>query len=74
MLATGNTARVAAMIRKFTKGDEFCIEMVHPYSAKYNECIEEAQKDQRTDARPELTSFPDSIERYETIYLGYPNY
>jgi len=37
-------------------------------------CIEEAKKDLRSKARPELVSMPDSIDGYDTIVLAYPNY
>ena len=37
-------------------------------------CIEEAKKDLREQARPELTSYLDCIEEYDTIVLAYPNY
>lgn len=73
-LKVGNTARVAEMIQKLTGADMFWMEMAKPYARTYNECINEAQKDQKADARPELTSYPESIDGYETIYLGYPNY
>ena len=33
-----------------------------------------AQANQRKGARPALKAFPESIEQYDTIYLGYPNY
>lgn len=44
------------------------------YSEDYNECIAQAKDDQRRGARPEFTAYPDSIEQYDMIYLGYPNY
>ena len=47
---------------------------LRPYANDYNSCIEEAQNDQRRDARPELKSYPDSIASYDDIYLGFPNY
>ena len=37
-------------------------------------CIEEAKKDLRENARPALTSYPDSIDAYDTVILAYPNY
>ena len=37
-------------------------------------CIEEAKKDLRSDARPELVSLPESIDGYDTVVLAYPNY
>lgn len=32
------------------------------------------QTDQRRDARPELKSYPDRLDDFDTIYLGFPNY
>ena len=52
----------------------FQIEPLQAYSKDYNECIAEAQADQRRNARPELKRYPESLENYETIYLGFPNY
>jgi flavodoxin len=37
-------------------------------------CIEEAKKDLRAKARPELVSVPESIDEYDTVILAYPNY
>lgn len=34
----------------------------------------EAQADQRRNARPELRAYPESIDEYDTVYLGFPNY
>jgi flavodoxin len=48
--------------------------MKNPYSPVYMTCIEEAKKDLRAKARPELVSMPESIEEYDTIVLAYPNY
>ena len=52
----------------------FKIEMKNPYSPVYMTCIEEAKKDLRANARPELTSYPDSLDEYSTVILAYPNY
>ena len=52
----------------------FQIEQVQPYAKGYNDCIAEAQEDQKRDARPELKAYPESIDDYDVIYLGYPNY
>jgi flavodoxin len=52
------------------------IELVceEPYSADYNTCLDEAQRDQNQQARPALATSIDHIESYGTIYLGYPNW
>ena len=73
-LPVGNTEIAAKMIREITGADIFKIEPVTMYPADYNECIEQAKDDQRRDARPELKEYPDNLEGYDTIYLGYPNY
>lgn len=73
-LEIGNTEVVAGIIQKLTGADFFKIEPVREYSKDYNDCIDEARADQRRDARPELKVYPESLEEYDTIYLGYPNY
>lgn len=73
-LETGNTETAAYMIKSITNADIFKLEQLKPYDKNYNKCIEQAQDDQRRDARPELTAYPEDMEQYDTIYLGYPNY
>ena len=73
-LSVGNTEVVARRLQVLTGADLFQLEPVHPYSDNYNQCIEQAQADQRQDARPALRALPDHLEDYDTIYLGYPNY
>ena len=73
-LKIGNTEIAACMIQKFTEGDLFKIEPIQEYSKDYNVCIAQAQADQRRGARPELKRYPESIDTYDIIYLGYPNY
>ena len=57
-----------------TEVDTFKIEMKDPYSPVYMTCIDEAKKDLRAKARPELVSMPASIDEYDTVVLAYPNY
>lgn len=73
-IETGNTEIIACMIQKQTGADLFKIEPLHPYAADYDTCIAEARKDLRSKARPKLASYPKSLDKYDTIYLGYPNY
>lgn len=73
-LAVGNTEVAAGMIQTLTGAVIFKIEPIQEYSKDYNECIAQAQADQRRDARPELKRYPDSLTQYDTIYLCYPNY
>lgn len=73
-LPVGNTEIAARMLRELTGAEIFQIEPVQPYSKGYNACIAEARADQRRDARPELKAYPESLDEYDTVYLGYPNY
>lgn len=73
-LDVGNTEVAAGIIQKLTRAEMFRIEPLHAYSKDYNECIAQAQADQRRDVRPELKKYPDSLDRYDTVYLGFPNY
>ena len=70
----GNTEIVCNIMKELLPADSFKIEMKNPYSPVYMTCIEEAKKDLRAKARPELLSLPDSIDGYDTVVLAYPNY
>ena len=70
----GNTEIVCDLIKDMIEADSFKIEMKEPYSPVYLTCIEEAKKDLRENARPELVSYLDSIDEYDTVILAYPNY
>jgi len=73
-LEVGNTEVAAGMIKELTGAELFKIEPARPYARDYNTCINEAQADQRADARPALKALPESLDKYDTVYLGYPNY
>lgn len=73
-VSVGNTQLAAQVLQELTGADLFKIDPLQPYAKEYNACIAQAQEDQRRDARPELKAYPDSLDGYDTIYLGYPNY
>lgn len=70
----GNTRGVAEEIARQTGADLFEIRMVPPYSDDYNTVLNEAQRDQKAQARPELAAHVENIPDYDTILLGYPNW
>ncbi len=70
----GNTEIVADLMKEMIEADTFKIEMKEPYSPVYMTCIEEAKRDLRAKARPELVRLPESVEGYDTVILAYPNY
>ena len=73
-IKVGNTEKVADMIAELTGAELFKIEQKEPYSADYRTCVEQARKDKRENARPELAALPENFDEYDEIYLGYPNY
>lgn len=73
-IKTGNTEVAVEKIRELLAADVYRIEMRQPYSPVYMTCIEEAKKDLREGARPELVSMPERIDDYDTVILAYPNY
>jgi flavodoxin len=73
-LAKGNTERVAEFVQKAVGGDLFEIDTVREYSKDYMTCTEEAKTELREGARPELKKYLDSVDQYDTIFVGYPNW
>ncbi len=70
----GNTEIVCNLIKEMIDADTFKIEMKNPYSPVYMTCIDQAKKDLKENARPELVRMPQSIDEYDTVILAYPNY
>lgn len=70
----GNTEIVCNDIKDMIEADIFKIEMKNPYSPVYMTCIDEAKKDLRENARPELSNYLESVDEYDTVILAYPNY
>ncbi|MBR1552054.1 MAG: flavodoxin [Muribaculaceae bacterium] len=74
-LALGNTEVVAAKIKALLpQADVFQIDTTYEYSKSYMTCIEEAKKELREKARPEVKNPLPGIEQYDTIILGYSNW
>lgn len=70
----GNTRGIAKEIQAQTGADLFEITPVNPYSSDYNTVLEQAQRDQNEQARPELRNHVENMAQYDTILLGYPNW
>lgn len=73
-IAIGNTEKVANRIAEATGAELFEIRQKVPYATDYQTCIRQAKEDQRAKVRPELEALPESLDSYDEIYLGYPNY
>jgi flavodoxin len=73
-ISKGNTEVIADYIKELTDADIFKIEPKVLYPAEYKECLKISKKELEGNARPELIRFIDSIDEYNVIYLGYPNW
>lgn len=70
--SSGNTEKMASYIQEQTNGDLLEIEPQNPYPADYEECVDVALEERDENVRPEIANLPDSIEEYDTIFIGYP--
>ena len=71
---SGNTKSVAMEIRKQTGADIFEIVPETPYTTDYDELLDVAQDEKRDNARPAISGTVENLEKYDMIYLGFPNW
>ncbi len=71
---SGNTRGIARLLHQKVGGDLVELEPVTPYSENYDTCLEQAKRDQEQAARPELKTRIADMGRYDTVFLGYPNW
>lgn len=70
--SSGNTEKMANTIRERTDGDLLKIEPATAYPTDYSECGDVAKAERDGNARPEIANLPDSLDEYDTIFIGYP--
>lgn len=70
----GNVQYIASLIQKQIGGDLFRIETVDGYPAEYKDTTDKAKDEQNANARPELVGHLDDLSKYETVYIGFPNW
>ena len=74
--ATGNTRSVAEKIASITGADTYEIKAAQEYTdadLDWNDSDSRTTHEQNdASARPEIGSDPVSLERYKTVYIGYP--
>ena len=71
---SGNTKAVAEMIQKKTGADIIELKTVTPYPKDYNAVVEMAEKEKKSNARPAIATELPNLDKYDTIFLGYPNW
>lgn len=70
----GNTEFIAMEIQKNLGGDLFAIETVQEYPGSHDPLLEFAYNEKSDDARPELSTHIESLDGYDYIFIGYPNW
>ncbi|POT58523.1 flavodoxin [Citrobacter amalonaticus] len=69
---SGNTRVIAGVIHRSLKTDLFEIEPATPYPEDYFQTVEQAKNERAQGTKPTLKNSVGNIERYETVYLGFP--
>lgn len=73
-LNKGFTNIAAEYIREAVGGDLYQIRQTRKYSPDHMTMIYEAKQEYDDHARPELESFCDNLDDYDTVFLGFPNW
>ena len=74
VISLGNVEQLAGWVQEETGGDLFSIRVTEPYPSDWDECLDRANQERGDNARPELAENVANMERYDTIFLGYPNW
>lgn len=74
VIPPGNVQQLAGWVQEQTGADTFSIRVTEPYPSDWDACLERANQERGEDARPELAENLESLEGYDTIFLGYPNW
>lgn len=74
VVAPGNAARIAGWIQQEVGGDLFSIVVTEPYSSDYGACLDRAAEEKSDNARPALANHVSSMEDYDVVFIGFPNW
>lgn len=68
----GATEYIANLIKQQVGGDLYSIEVTEPYSADFDEVVDQNHSEMEENFLPELAGEILDISQYDTIYIGYP--
>lgn len=74
VIPPGNVQQLAGWVQEETGGDLFAIRVADPYPSDWDACLARANEERGNNARPELVDRVGNLERYDTVFLGYPNW
>lgn len=70
--SVGNTQSIAFTLQEMLQADIFAIETEETYPINHSEASEIAREEMEADARPIITTHIENMEKYETVFIGYP--
>ena len=70
----GNNQYIAQIIQQETGGDLFSIKTVQQYPTTHEPLLEFAYEEKADNARPELVTQVEDPDKYDVIFLGFPNW
>ena len=73
-LKKGNVKVIAETLSTMIDTDIYEIKEVDAYPFDYHECTSRASEELKNNACPQILDPLESIDEYDTIYLGYPNW
>lgn len=71
---SGNTERIAEIIKGIAGGDLLRLDLVKPYSRVYGEALKQGRKENASGDTPELAITLENLEGYDVIFIGSPNW
>lgn len=71
---SGNTRAVAEHIHKRLAAQLLELKTAHSYPDAYRPTTEQARRELDTNFRPQLTTDIDSLESFQTLFIGYPSW
>jgi len=71
---SGNTREIANQIHKSVGVDIFEIQSVKPYPHDYDAVVQQARQELDSGYQPALKTKMESIESYDLVFIGYPNW
>lgn len=71
---SGNTRKVAEHIHSRVGGDIIEVKTVAPYPRDYDTVVEQAEREQKSNARPQISTEIPNLDAYRTVFIGFPNW
>lgn len=71
---TNNTKMIAEMIHEKVGGTLIALELEKPYPENYQAIVQQVQEENESGYLPPLKTKIDDIQKYDTIFLGFPTW